>query len=160
MQNHTIVALTVILVIILGVIALVTFAPDFSSAPESQTATPDGTVAPSAATENGSAETAPQAATAYATDVTASRAVLHGTINPNGATTTYWFEYSADPLMGAVLIRSTPEIALAARTGAAPVEAEVTGLIESTTYYFRLVARNNKGLVRGERMSFITRVTP
>lgn len=99
----------------------------------------------------------PSATTKKATDVSTSTVTLRGAVNPNGAETTYWFEYSTDSLFGSVLLRSTERKSAGANTNTMSVEAGVSGLSMETNYYFRLVAQNNLGIVRGENMTFKTR---
>jgi phosphodiesterase/alkaline phosphatase D-like protein len=100
---------------------------------------------------------APSVTTRNVSDITSSKATLHGAVNPNRAETAYWFEYSSDSLLGAVLIRTTPRVSLASGSSQVSVEADVSGLSSSTTYYFRIVAENSVGTVRGERESFKTK---
>ncbi len=75
---------------------------------------------------------------------------------PRGAEITYWFEYSADPLLGLILIRKTSRISLITDSNQRLVKADVSGLTSSTKYYFRIVTENSAGIVRGERVSFNT----
>lgn len=103
------------------------------------------------------AATAPSVTTRNASNMTSSKATLHGAVNPNRAETAYWFEYSSDSLLGAVLIRTTPRVSLGAGSTQVTVEADVSGLSSSTVYYFRIVAENSFGVVRGERASFNTK---
>lgn len=104
-----------------------------------------------------SASTAPNATTRNASDVETATATLHGTIDPNGAETTYWFEYSSDSLLGSVLLKTTSQTSAGAGTSDVTVEADISGLNPKTTYYVRLVAQNAQGTDRGERMSFKTK---
>ena len=101
--------------------------------------------------------TAPSATTRNAGDIKSSTATLNGAVNPRGVETTYWFEYSSDPLIGAVLVRTTPRVSLSAGSNQVSVGADVSGLSSSTTYYFRIVAENSLGTVRGDRGSFKTK---
>jgi len=98
----------------------------------------------------------PTVAIEAATAVTARSATLHGSVTPNGADTTYWFEYSTDSLVGNVLGTATPEKTISAGAGASDVSAALTGLSPSTKYNYRLAARNSQGTVRSEVMSFKT----
>lgn len=99
----------------------------------------------------------PSVTTRNASNVTSSTATLHGAVNPNRAETEYWFEYSSDSLLGAVLIRRTSRTLLNAGSSQVSVEADVSGLSSSTTYYYRIVAENSEGVVRGDRQSFKTK---
>lgn len=100
---------------------------------------------------------APSATTRSATDVEATSATLRGTVDPNGAETTYWFEYSTDSLLGSLLLKTTPQKSAGAGQSATAVEAMVSDLNPNTTYFFRLVARNSAGTNRGDRETFRTK---
>lgn len=107
--------------------------------------------------EEADEELPPVATTQAAIVVANSAATLRATIDPNGSPTTYWFEYSSDPQLGAILVRTTPHISLVGDTVKVSVEVDVSGLTGSTTYYYRIIAQNNGGIVRGERNSLKTK---
>lgn len=107
-------------------------------------------------TQGPSVVSAPSIKTENATAITASKATLRGTVTPNGADTTYWFEYSTDSLLGSVLLKSTDRESTNASSNTKNVSTNVSGLEANTTYYFRFVAENSAGVVRGERMMFKT----
>ncbi|MDO8623898.1 MAG: fibronectin type III domain-containing protein [bacterium] len=100
---------------------------------------------------------APTVDTATATNLATSSAKLNGTVNPNGAATTYWFEYGTDSLLGS-LIGSTTHSALAG-SGTANIDASaiVTNLSPNTRYYYRLVASNSEGTIRADIVNFKTK---
>lgn len=101
---------------------------------------------------------APSATTKNAINLGSATATLRGSVNPNGRETTYWFEYSTDSLLGSVLLRSTEQKFVPAEPQVfVPIETDISGLISKTNYYFRLVAQNSLGIVRGERMTFRTK---
>ncbi len=87
-------------------------------------------------------------------NVTATSAVLHGKVNPNGAATV-WFEYGTTPEYGHV----TPAEDFG---GTLPVEASahVSGLTGSTTYHYRIVALNGEGTHFGADETFTTPSDP
>jgi hypothetical protein len=87
---------------------------------------------------------APSAVTRGAADVTPQTARLTGSVDPNGASTTYQFQYGTTSSYGAV----TPAVVLTG-DGARNVTADVAALAPATTYHYRLVARNAKGVSRG-----------
>jgi hypothetical protein len=93
--------------------------------------------------------TVPEANTGSATSVGSSSAVLHGTVSPNGLTTTYYFEYGATNAYG---------LATASRTTDADASVSETagGLSTDTTYHYRLVATNSSGTGHGPDRSFQT----
>ncbi len=100
---------------------------------------------------------APTIVTQSATALASTSATLHGTVNPNGAETTYWFEYSTDSLLGSILLNTTDEIVLPASSNTSSVAANISDLKSNTTYYFRLVGQNSQGTVRGAKMTFKTK---
>lgn len=161
MNNNLFAGLIIVAVLVIAGIAIAAYSSggEFSNtATSTQTAASGvltGTVV--GTTTQAAAAGAPAAVTQAATAVASTTATLHGLVNPRGSLTTYWFEYSSDPLLGAVLIRATPQVALRASSTLAQVEVDVAGLTMSTTYYYRLVANNEKGTTRGERMSFRTK---
>jgi len=96
--------------------------------------------------------TDPSVTTGAATDVAQTSATLNGTINPNGTSTNYYFEYGKDTSYG-----STTETANAGSgTTDVSVSVELTGLTSGTTYHFRLVATNNSGTTYGLDVTFVT----
>src|SRR3990167_1523316 len=97
---------------------------------------------------------APSVTTGNASAISDSGATLHGTVNPNLADTTYWFEYSTDSLLGSVLLQSTDPVSLGAGSSPMSVDAAITDLNSKTNYYFRLVAQNSLGTVRGDKVTF------
>ncbi|MDO8594927.1 MAG: hypothetical protein Q7R93_05480 [bacterium] len=99
----------------------------------------------------------PTVTTRSANGIATSTATLRGTLNPNGAETSYWFEYSTDSLLGAVLMQRTSETSAGAGTNSVAIDTTISSLSRNTTYYFRLVAQNSQGTARGDRMSFRTK---
>ncbi len=100
---------------------------------------------------------APTVTTTSATSVQPKSADLNGRINPNGAETTYWFEYSQDSLLGNLIGSGTPTQTLTAGTNPTNVKANISGLNNDTKYYYHLVARNQYGTQNGSIMSFTTK---
>lgn len=99
---------------------------------------------------------APSVNTTSANNITTTSAKLNGTVNPNGAPTTYWFEYSQDSLLGSVLVTTTPSQSISG-TSNTSVSADISNLTKDTKYFFRAVAQNSEGTVRGDIVSFTTR---
>jgi len=93
--------------------------------------------------------TAPEANTASATSVGKSSAVLHGTVIPNGSSTTYYFEYGTTNAYGSQTTSRTTGIDLS-------VAETITGLSADTTYHYRLVATNASGTSFGPDRTFQT----
>ena len=101
--------------------------------------------------------TSPAVKTNSATNVDDSSVTLRGTVNPNGAETKYWFEYSTDSLLGSVLLTSTAQTSVGAGTGTISVTDDISGLNGNTTYYYRIVAENSQGINRGDKVTFKTK---
>lgn len=87
-------------------------------------------------------------------EITAGSARVNGRVNPNGVETAYWFEYSTEP--GLTSISTSPEQTLNAAGALITVSANLANLLSGTTYYYRVVARNQFGITRGEINSFVT----
>jgi hypothetical protein len=94
---------------------------------------------------------APNASTGAVQDVDQAVATLIGTVDPNGATTVYWFEYGTSSLD-----HKTDERGAGAGDGSVRVSAQLGSLTPGTKYTYRLVARNDGGTVQGATRSFTT----
>jgi|1185.fasta_scaffold75489_2 hypothetical protein len=101
------------------------------------------------------AATAPGVTTGGAANVAQQTARLTGSVDPNGAATTYQFQYGTTSAYGAV----TPEATLDG-DGKKTVTADVGGLAPATTYHYRLIARNGQGLTKGADRTFKTKAQP
>ena len=100
---------------------------------------------------------APEATTNQPSQITDSAATLNATINPNGAETTYWFEYSSNSLLSNIIALKTPDQTLESGTSAKNVTVDIDGLQSNTKYYVRVVAQNQYGTDYGQVRSFITK---
>ena len=96
----------------------------------------------------------PTVTTTAATSVTHQSAQLNGTVNPNGAQTTRWFEWGDSPTLAT--FSSTPSASVGSGTSPVSMTAAITGLAVSTTYYYRAVAQSVGGTTHGAIMSFTT----
>jgi hypothetical protein len=96
--------------------------------------------------------TAPTAETGIATDVTLHTATLHGTVNPNGSETTYYFRYGRT----APFTQTTPVQHAGAGTQDVAVAAPVDELSWGRKYQYRLVAANAEGSTAGATHEFRT----
>jgi hypothetical protein len=96
--------------------------------------------------------TPPSATTGPATSVTTTSATLSGTVNPNGKSTTYYFEYGDSTDYGSV----TESTSAGSGTGDVSVGVDLTGLSPDTTYHYRLTAVNDDGTDYGADMSLTT----
>lgn len=105
----------------------------------------------------GPVASAPEASTKSASSILTTSAKLNASINPNGETTSYWFEYSDDSLLGGVLVGSTPQKSLDKNLGVTAVNMNIPNLSPNKTYYFRIIAQNSVGTSRGQILSFKTK---
>jgi lysophospholipase L1-like esterase len=96
----------------------------------------------------------PAVVTLPATSIMTDRAVLNGTVNPNGSAAEAWFEIGTDPDPSAWSNLSVH--AKGNGTAALPFRDAVRGLKPYATYFYRAVARNGSGLRRGEIRAFPT----
>lgn len=97
----------------------------------------------------------PVVTTLVAGPVATTTATLRGTVNPYSAQTTYWFEYSTDSSLVSAL-KTTSHRSAGGAAATVSIETNVSGLNSNTTYYYRTVAQNASGTVRGELISFKT----
>jgi hypothetical protein len=96
--------------------------------------------------------TPPTVATTTAASPTMTGAQLNGIVNPNGFSTTSYFEYGSTAGYGL----ATPVKNLGAGLTAVTVSATVSGLSAGTLYHYRLVAQNNGGTTHGVDTTFAT----
>ncbi|HST30931.1 MAG TPA: PA domain-containing protein [Chthoniobacterales bacterium] len=91
------------------------------------------------------------AATTAATSVGSSSATLNGTVNPNGASTTVFFQYGTTTTYGS-------QTANQVFTGNSVqnATANVGSLIGGTMYHYRIVAKNAGGTTTGSDLTFTT----
>jgi len=87
-----------------------------------------------------------------------SQATLSGQVNPEGAATTYHFEYGTDTTYG----HSAPAspVAIGSANAGLSVSEQISGLAPLTTYHFRLVAQSPAGTDRGPDVTFTTKAAP
>jgi hypothetical protein len=94
--------------------------------------------------------TKPTVKTGGAARVTPTSATLTGTVNPNGARTTYYFQWGGTKLYAF----ATGPTDAGSGTHARAAAADITGLNPNTTYHYRIVARNEKGTTFGADRTF------
>jgi len=95
---------------------------------------------------------APSALTESATNILSSAAVLNGTVNANGLSTTVWFEYgttigSYDSLSSTQDVNGLNDTTIGISIG---------DLSAGTNYYYRIAAQNSAGTTYGNEMVFTT----
>lgn len=102
------------------------------------------------------AASSPAVTTGSHSHVSDSTAVLHGTLNPNGSATTYFFQWGLTTAYG------VDSVARSAGHGTKPVAVSITAraLIPGTTYHYRLVATNGAGTTVGGDRAFTTAGNP
>ncbi|MBF0102918.1 MAG: DUF4214 domain-containing protein [Desulfobacterales bacterium] len=95
----------------------------------------------------------PSVTTGSAASILQSSATLSGSVNPNGLSTTYYFEYGPTTSYGS----TTTSTVLGSGSSAMTVTAQLSGLSAVTTYNYRLVASNSLGTTTGNNATFKTR---
>lgn len=99
---------------------------------------------------------APGVSTGNVTNKTFSAAKLNGSVDPNGAPTTFYFEYGPTQRYGS----RTADLPAGNGGSAKRVSADVSGLTPNTKYHFRLVASNASGVRSGADKTFTTNKQP
>jgi hypothetical protein len=100
--------------------------------------------------------TKPTVTRGAAARVTQTSATLTGKVNPNGARTTYFFQYGTSRIYSA----TTGPTDAGSGTKAKTALADLTGLAPFTKYHYRLVAQNTKGTTFGGDRTFTTKKQP
>jgi hypothetical protein len=99
---------------------------------------------------------APTASTGEASAVSETAATLHGTVNPQGKPTTYYFNYGTSTVYG----QKTTEQTAGEGSLDEPVLAGVSSLLPGTTYHVQLVAKHTSGTTLGADETFTTQGAP
>ncbi len=94
----------------------------------------------------------PTVTTSSASGVGTTTATLNGTVNPNGKSTTAYFQYGATTSYGS----STTSQAVGSGTSALAINASVSGLACNRVYHFRTVGTNSDGTSYGPDMTLTT----
>jgi len=97
----------------------------------------------------------PSVTTRPATAVNSTQPTLNGSVNANGKTTTYWFEYGTTTAYG----NTTAAKSAGAGTDQIDVFTTVTGLSQNTLYHYRTAAQNGSGTSYGVDKTFTTAVS-
>ncbi len=98
----------------------------------------------------------PGVATGSATSVSTTSADLRGSVNPQGQSTTYYFQYGTTSSYGSQSSSSDA----GAGTAKTAASAALGGLSPATTYHYRLVATNATGTSVGTDKTFTTAKVP
>jgi hypothetical protein len=89
-------------------------------------------------------------------NVTVSSAILYGYVNPNGAETSYAFQYGTSISYG----KQTPLVSAGKGTTSIKVTQAISELAAHTTYHYRIIATNSQGTVQGSDQAFTTSAVP
>ena len=112
---------------------------------------------PAAAAAQTPVPTPPVATTGVAESITQTGATLTGSVDRNGGTTSYHFEYGTSAAYGL----TTTETAIPeGGTDPVTVKVPIAGLTRDTLYNYRLVATNPAGISRGANRTFRTAPGP
>jgi hypothetical protein len=98
----------------------------------------------------------PRVATDPATSVTFTGATLHGSVNPAGFPTTWYFEWGPTTAYGNRL--PATDASAGSGNAAQAVSVDLQGLSPGATVHYRLVAANSFGTILGNNQSFTTLV--
>jgi hypothetical protein len=101
------------------------------------------------------AASAPTATTGGASNVAQQTVTLAGAVDPNDAATTVQFQYGTTSRYGA----TTPPQTVTG-DGKRTISVDVAGLAPATTYHYRFIATNAKGLANGADRTFKTKAQP
>jgi Putative peptidoglycan binding domain len=107
---------------------------------------------------NGSSTSAipPSATTGSVDETTGTSTVLSGTVNPDGADTTSYFEYGTSPNYG----ETTPSVDVGSGANGVPITASLSDLSPGATYHYRLIAADAGGATYGQDATFETNAEP
>ncbi len=95
----------------------------------------------------------PTASTNAASGIVQTAALLNGTINANGLSTTVTFEYGLTTSYGGNIAANESPVSGSTNTA---VSANLSGLTKNTLYHYRVKAVNVNGTVYGSDMTFTT----
>lgn len=99
----------------------------------------------------------PEASTENPTNLQSTSVTLNGQVNANNLPTNITFEYGTSTTYGNTIIANQSPISGNSST---PVTAILTGLIDGTTYHYRVKAVNSLGTTYGNDVSFTTLTWP
>jgi phosphodiesterase/alkaline phosphatase D-like protein len=94
----------------------------------------------------------PTVVTGSSSSITPKAEALAGTVTPNGAATTYDFQYGTTTGYGS----QTATRYAGAGSNAVSVSARIAGLVPGQSYHYRLVARSSSGTTNGDDATFTT----
>jgi len=97
----------------------------------------------------------PIVSTLPASSITSTRALLYGTVNPNGLATKAYF-LSCEPASASNTFGQTPTLDLTGITTESKINYGIVGLKPSTTYRYKVHASNSAGTKEGSCVAFTT----
>ena len=109
-----------------------------------------------ATTAGADSDHAPTGATGAATSITDRSAILTAQVQPQGETTSYWFEYGATTSYG----QTTATRSISKNAGLTAVSVAIDGLTPGTPYHVRVRAQNKEGSLVGADRTFTTATAP
>ncbi len=156
-QTTTVIGGIIIVILAVAVFMLATRAPETAvtnatSTPTGSDTTPVGGSGSTVATTEDEPGAAPVATTNASVAPADTTSVVTGTVDPNGATTDYWYEYGVGTSLG----KQTPTQTVGSGQVAILAPGYITGLTKSTSYYYRLVAQNQYGKSEGKTLTLRT----
>jgi hypothetical protein len=95
---------------------------------------------------------APAVTTLAASSITSASATANASVNPNGATTTVYFQWGTNTSYGS----TSSSTSAGSGNSDVPIGIALGNLLPGTTYHFVVVASNNVGVVSGTDQSFTT----
>jgi alpha-tubulin suppressor-like RCC1 family protein len=95
----------------------------------------------------------PIVTTLAASSITATSAVLNGTVNANGSSTAPTFDYGLTTNYGTTIAGTPSQVS---GTSSIPVSATVSGLSPGTTYHYRINGTSSGGTTRSANVIFTT----
>lgn len=96
---------------------------------------------------------APYATTESHSNLTQSSVTLNGLVNPNGSSTTAWFEYG---ISSNSLNQRSSDFSIGNANYQTSISSGIFNLNVNSTYYYKMVARNAYGTNQGNLFSFST----
>ena len=113
-------------------------------------ALPVGFAAPAAA------QGSPSVTTGSSSAITSNAATVSGSVNPNGQSTLYAFQYGTSAAFG----HETTLTSAGSVSTSTAVSARIGGLLSGTTYHYRIIAISDGGTSTGGDLTFKTSGTP
>ncbi len=103
--------------------------------------------------DNNLSSSKPTVTTGSVSNTTASSAILSGTVNANGLSTTAWFNYG----ITSGIYTGTSTTQSVSGSSDTTVSIGISGLSSNRTYYYRIAASNSAGISYGSEASFATK---